>query len=152
MYCQFLLLWLHVTFGLYIDEIRCNQDDVCLIHCLIQGGICSSVGCLYIYKVDFKIKTVTRDKKGHYLMIKGSVQEEDIIIRDSAFLASFSVRSVQLLSPIQFFAILWTTAHQASLSITNFQSLLKLMSIESVMPSNHFILCHPLLSDFSHLA
>ena len=39
----------------------------------------------------------------------------------------------------------WTTAHQASLYITNSQSLLKLMSVESVMPSNHFILCHPLL-------
>ena len=39
----------------------------------------------------------------------------------------------------------WTTAHQASLSITNSQSLLKLMSIETVMPSNHFILCCPLL-------
>ena len=39
----------------------------------------------------------------------------------------------------------WTAAHQASLSITNSRSLLKLMSIESVMPSNHLILCHPLL-------
>ena len=39
----------------------------------------------------------------------------------------------------------WTAAHQASLSITNSQSLLKLMSIESVMPSNHLILCHPIL-------
>ena len=39
----------------------------------------------------------------------------------------------------------WTAAHQASLSITNSQSLLKLMSTESVMPSNHLILCHPLL-------
>ena len=39
----------------------------------------------------------------------------------------------------------WTAAHQASLSITNSQSLLKLMSIELVMPSNHLILCHPLL-------
>ena len=39
----------------------------------------------------------------------------------------------------------WTTAHQASLSVTNSWSLLKLMSIESVMPSNHLILCHPLL-------
>ena len=38
----------------------------------------------------------------------------------------------------------WTAAHQASLSITNSQSLLKLMSIELVMPSNHLILCHPL--------
>ena len=39
----------------------------------------------------------------------------------------------------------WTTAHQASLSITNSKNLLKLMSIQSVMPSNHLILCHPLL-------
>ena len=43
------------------------------------------------------------------------------------------------------FATPWTAVHQASLSITNSWSLLKLMSIESVMPSNHLILCHPLL-------
>ena len=53
--------------------------------------------------------------------------------------------SIQLLSHVQLFATLWTAAHQASLSITNSQSLLKLMSIESVMPSNHLILCRPLL-------
>ena len=53
--------------------------------------------------------------------------------------------SVQLLSRVQFFITPWTAAHQASLSITNSQSLLKLMSIELVMPSNHLILCHPLL-------
>ena len=53
--------------------------------------------------------------------------------------------SVQSLSPVQLFATPWTAARQASLSITNSQSLLKLMSIESVMPSNHLILCHPLL-------
>ena len=53
--------------------------------------------------------------------------------------------SVQSLSRVQLFVIPWTAARQASLSITNSQSLLKLMSIESVMPSNHLILCHPLL-------
>ena len=53
--------------------------------------------------------------------------------------------SVQLLSRVQHFVTPWTTVHQASLSITNSWSLLKLMSIESVMPSNHLILCHPLL-------
>ena len=53
--------------------------------------------------------------------------------------------SVQSLSHIWLFATPWTAACQASLSITNSQSLLKLMSIESVMPSNHLILCHPLL-------
>ena len=53
--------------------------------------------------------------------------------------------SVQFLSRVLLFETPWTAAHQASLSITNSQSLLKLMSIESVMPSNHFILCRPLL-------
>ena len=53
--------------------------------------------------------------------------------------------SVQLLSHVQLFATPWTAARQASLSITNSRSLLKLMSIELVMPSNHLILCRPLL-------
>ena len=53
--------------------------------------------------------------------------------------------SVQLLSHVWLFVTPWTTAHQASLSITNSWSLPKLMSIELVMPSNHLILCHPLL-------
>ena len=51
--------------------------------------------------------------------------------------------SVQSLSRVQLFATPWTAAYQASLSITNSQSLLKLMSIKSVMPSNHLILCRP---------
>ena len=53
--------------------------------------------------------------------------------------------SVQSLSQVQLFAMPWTTARQASLSITNSRSLLKLKSIESVMPSNHLILCCPFL-------
>ena len=53
--------------------------------------------------------------------------------------------SVQPLSRVRLFATPWTAAHQASLSITNFRSLLKLMSIESVMSSNHLIFCRPLL-------
>ena len=53
--------------------------------------------------------------------------------------------SGQLLSRVQFFVTPWTAACQASLSITNSQSLLKLMFFELVMPSNHLILCHPLL-------
>ena len=55
------------------------------------------------------------------------------------------ISSVQSLSHVRLFATPWTAAHQASLSITNSQSLLKLMSNESVMPSNHLILCCPLL-------
>ena len=57
----------------------------------------------------------------------------------------YSFSSVQLLSHVQLFATPWNAARQASLSITNSLSLLKVMSIKSVMPSNHLILCRPLL-------
>ena len=58
---------------------------------------------------------------------------------------SHQLSSVQLLSHVRLFVTPWTTAHQASLSITNSRSLLKLMPIESVMPPSHLILCRPLL-------
>ena len=57
----------------------------------------------------------------------------------------YTLVAVQSLSHVQLFMTPWTVARQASLSITNSKSLLKLMFIESVMPSNHLILCHPLL-------
>ena len=63
--------------------------------------------------------------------------------KDSFNSVQFS--SVQSVSCVQLFATPWTIAHQASLSITLSQSLLKLISIELVMPSNHLILCCPLL-------
>ena len=66
---------------------------------------------------------------------------QGLFLRQSLLLA----HSVQLLSRVRLFATPWTAAWQASLSITNFQSLLKLMSIELAMPSNHLILCRPLL-------
>ena len=59
------------------------------------------------------------------------------------FIYQFSL--VQSLSHVRLFVTSWTAARQASLSITNSGSLLKLMSIELVMPPNHLILCHPLL-------
>ena len=58
---------------------------------------------------------------------------------------SLYISSVQLLSHVWLFVAPWTAGCKASLSITNSQSLLKLIAIESVMPSNHFILCRPLL-------
>ena len=60
-------------------------------------------------------------------------------------LFAVSVSSVQSLSRVRLFATPWTAARQASLSITNSWSLLKLLSVESVMPSKHLILCRPLL-------
>ena len=62
---------------------------------------------------------------------------------ESQFMAFIS--SVLSFSPVWLFETPWTAARQASLSITNSQSLLKFISIESVMPSNHLIFCHPLL-------
>ena len=55
------------------------------------------------------------------------------------------ISSVQSLSCVRLFVTPWTSAHQASLSVTNSRSLLKFMSIASVVPSNHLILCRPLL-------
>ena len=63
----------------------------------------------------------------------------------SSYLGPYDFSSVQLLSCVWLFVTPWITAHQASQFIDNSYSLLKLMSMESVMPSNHLILCHPLL-------
>ena len=65
--------------------------------------------------------------------------------KEYTYTCIYQFSSVQSLSCVQLFVTPWTAAHQASLSITNCQSLLKLISIESVMSSNHLILCRPLL-------
>ena len=67
-----------------------------------------------------------------------------IYLSNYTFSSQFS-QSVQLHSRVRLFANPWITAHQASLSITNSRSSLRLTSIASVMPSSHLILCHPLL-------
>ena len=74
---------------------------------------------------------------GQFMSMRGDVT--------SQVHASVKFSSVQLLSHVQLSATPWTAACQASLSITNSRSLLKLASIESVMPSNHLVLCCPLL-------
>ena len=73
-----------------------------------------------------------------------------LFLFDTKNSSSLKKDSVQLLSWVGLFATPWTAARQASLSIENSQSLLKLMFIESVMPSNYLILCHPLLLQPSH--
>ena len=65
-------------------------------------------------------------------------------VRENLCKGDVVISSVQSLSWVRLLAAPWTAAHQASLSITSSWSLLKFMSIESVMSSNHFILCHPL--------
>ena len=64
------------------------------------------------------------------------------VVRTPTSLREFQFSSVQSLSHVRLFVTQWTVARQASLSITNSRSLLKLMSIELVMPSNHLILCY----------
>ena len=78
--------------------------------------------------------------------MRGKKKVHSLLVTPSYWLHNNSVSiSVQSLSRVQLFATPWTVARQASLSITNSQSLLKLMSIESMMPSSHLILCRPLL-------
>ena len=72
-----------------------------------------------------------------------------IYILDRKSFPILQFRSVQSLSCVRFFATPWTATNQASLSITNSKSLLKLMPIKSVNPSNHLILCRPLLLPLS---
>ena len=80
------------------------------------------------------------------ILIKCIKDEQNFEAQNRLYnLTSVQFSSVQSLSHVQRFATPWTTARQASLSITNSRSLLKLMSIEPVMSSNHLILCNPLL-------
>ena len=85
------------------------------------------------------MNTVTEQRHWHYKKVPVEVTEKTI--KELKNILS----SVRLLSHVWPFATPLTTARQASLSITNSQSLPKPMSIESVMPSNHLIFCHPLL-------
>ena len=82
-----------------------------------------------------------------YIFLKQNITyEKSIVLPLAQMFPSLQFTLVQSLSHVQLFATPWSAAHQASLSMTNSQSLLKLMSIESMMPSNHLILCHPFSS------
>ena len=76
---------------------------------------------------------------------KGACPQQTSLDQPLLLGSSVQFSSVQSLSWVQLFVTPWTAACQASLSNTNSRSLLKFMSIESVMPSKHLILCHPLL-------
>ena len=85
---------------------------------------------------------MTKNKFNYLLFIIFKI--EIIMVPASSFCCSDQLSSVQSFSCVQFFVTPWTAAHQASLSITDSQSLLKLMSIKWLTPSNHLILCCPL--------
>ena len=98
---------------------------------------------------DKKRESKNTTMENHQYVKEGSkserkeLQNSQKIIRQQYLVLQFS--SVLLLSRVRLFATPWIAAHPASLSITNSRSSLRLTSIESVMPSSHLILCHPLL-------
>ena len=102
---------------------------------------------LYIFGVPKSLHMVTAAMRRLLLGRKVMTNLDSILKSRDITLPTkvYQFSPVQLLSRVRLFATPWTAACQASLSITNSQSLLKLMSIESVIPSNHLILCHPLL-------
>ena len=93
----------------------------------------------FVYVVVIQIQSFV------YLISPAPFVEENIFLPLKSPGTVVRISSVQLLIRVQFFATRWTAALQASLSITNSWSLLRLMSIVSMMPSNHLILYHPLL-------
>ena len=126
---------------------------VCLCHGLVILRMCETLSLLHLFcwSVIFDVVIVL----GHHALNpygKENLIHKYCMSSDSStdcslphLSPSLQFSSVQLLSRVQLFATPWTTARQASLSITNSQSLPKPMSIESVMPSNHLILCRSLL-------
>ena len=99
------------------------------------------------YADDTTLMAESKDELKSLLKVKEENEKVGLKlnIQKTMIMASGPISSVQMLSCVQLFTTPWTAACQASLSITNSWSLLKLMSIKSVIPSGHLILCHPLL-------
>ena len=133
-----------------------------MYRCRLLVNVCWLTGCPTRWHCDFLLLTPLYKPLHHAEMqtdfiVPGWVGEEPLLlvtvihawvpfsIKSLTTSWGLQFRSVQSLSRVWLFVTPWTAARQASLFITNSQSLLKLMSFELVMPSNHLILCHPLL-------
>ena len=117
-------------------------------HLFIQEGTPSLVtsNCILIAQNYIKWSIcVQRNKGDNCFYWTHCLPEQSGVLQKNIGAQHMPVAVVQLLSHVQLFVISWTAARQVSRSFTISQSLLRLMSIESVMPSNHLILCHPLL-------
>ena len=119
----------------HVCVTRDNLQTVAHLTCVPCNGFS------LVYKWNWRWKAC------QYILKKFSqvyqTSSEEVYLEKDYF--EWGSQSVQWLSDVWLFATPWTTAHQASLSITNSRMLRKLMSIESVMPSRHLILCRPLL-------
>ena len=102
-----------------------------------------SFPCLWVYLQEFLEVELLSQKLCIVLTPITKLSYKEVVSIHT--LSTISVQSVQSISRIQLFATPWIAARQASLSITNSRSSLKLMSIKSVIPSSHLILCRPLL-------
>ena len=114
-----------------------------------SGLISFRMDWLDLFAVQETFKSLLQHYSSKALILQCSaffiVQPSQPYMTTGKTIALTQIRSDQSLSHVRLFATPWTTAHQASLSFTLPQSLLKPMSIKLVMPSNHLILCHPLL-------
>ena len=127
----------------------CKGPFACNVTWTTKGWCQGIMSCLQLYDnsgfCSMKNIFVVRPKK----LLQVVTSWDSFTHKKQTLLITFSIlyqfSSVQSLSPVWFFATPWIPARQASLSITNSRSSLRLMSIESVMPSSHLILCHPLL-------
>ena len=134
----------HPAYLTYMQSTSCEMLD-CVKHKLesrFQGeiSIISDMQitlCLW-QKRKLKNRLMKVKEESEKIGLKLNIQKTKIM-------ESGPISSVQSLSHVQLFETSWTAVHHASLSITNSRSLLKLMSTELVMPSNHLILGHPLL-------
>ena len=140
----------------YSPEFSCSMVCKGIIWCSINSLICHNQ-CLTFYKIkslgiQLDFNQITASLIFNYIFTKPYIANPSkslllfkIITFFLVFPQQLFVIVVQSLSRVQLFATPWTAVHQASLSITISLSLLKFMCIKSVMPSNHFILCCPLL-------
>ena len=118
----------------HTEDFHCPRIPPC--------SVCSSYPLLSLTTTSLVIVSIVFPFPGRQIL--GIIQYYSLLGLFFS-LSNMHLSSVQLLRGVRLFATPWTAARQASLSITNSWSLPKLMSIESVMPSNHLILCRPLL-------
>ena len=110
---------------------------------MIIFAICPVISStLYAYFIVLATSDCSEEKMQNLVYLDSNQLGKKIIWEEYSQHLQY-ISSVQSLGQVQLFVTPWTAAHQASLSITNSWSLLKLKSLELVMPSNHLILCHP---------